>query len=165
MVVTYKVVHFRLWAFERSLDFAAKKICLAADIMPGIYRNGGVRKLPTKIQRWTVNRSPFTDKKSREQFERRTHFRLISVEGEPAAINKFKEYVIDNLHASVSLKVKEFAFESIEDYSSGPQFPYADPKRLAAIKSRIDEEIKEAKMMFSQNTETIGAQELTLTKE
>lgn len=36
--------------------------------------------LPTKIQRFTVNRSTFIDKKSREQFEIRTHKRLLFIE-------------------------------------------------------------------------------------
>ena len=35
--------------------------------------------LPTKISRWTVLRSPHIDKKSREQFETRTHKRLIDI--------------------------------------------------------------------------------------
>ena len=35
--------------------------------------------LPTTIARWTVNRSPHVDKKSREQFEIRTHKRLLDI--------------------------------------------------------------------------------------
>ncbi len=35
--------------------------------------------LPTRINKWTVIRSPFIDKDSREQFEMRTHRRLIDV--------------------------------------------------------------------------------------
>ncbi|MEW6323986.1 MAG: 30S ribosomal protein S10 [Nitrospirota bacterium] len=35
--------------------------------------------LPTKIQKFTVLRSPHVDKKSREQFEIRTHKRLIDI--------------------------------------------------------------------------------------
>jgi len=35
--------------------------------------------LPTSISRWTVNRSPHVDKKSREQFEMRTHKRLLDI--------------------------------------------------------------------------------------
>ena len=36
--------------------------------------------LPTKLERFTVLRSPHIDKKSREQFETRTHKRLIDIE-------------------------------------------------------------------------------------
>lgn len=35
--------------------------------------------LPTKIEKYTVLRSPHVDKKSREQFERRTHKRLLDI--------------------------------------------------------------------------------------
>jgi len=35
--------------------------------------------LPTAVSRWTVNRSPHVDKKSREQFEMRTHKRLLDI--------------------------------------------------------------------------------------
>ena len=35
--------------------------------------------LPTKIERFTVNRSPHVDKKSMEQFEIRTHKRVLDI--------------------------------------------------------------------------------------
>ena len=35
--------------------------------------------LPTKIEKFTVNRGPHIDKKSREQFEMRTHKRLLDI--------------------------------------------------------------------------------------
>lgn len=37
--------------------------------------------LPTRIKKWTVLRSPHVNKKSREQFEMRTHKRLIDIYG------------------------------------------------------------------------------------
>ena len=42
-------------------------------------RVAGPIPLPTTINKWTVNRSPHIDKKSREQFEVRTHRRLIDI--------------------------------------------------------------------------------------
>ncbi|MDR2685231.1 MAG: 30S ribosomal protein S10 [Rickettsiales bacterium] len=39
----------------------------------------GPVSLPTKIQKFTVNRSPHIDKKSREQFEIRNHKRVIDI--------------------------------------------------------------------------------------
>jgi small subunit ribosomal protein S10 len=42
-------------------------------------RVAGPIPLPTKISRYTVLRSPHSDKKSREQFEIRTHKRLIDI--------------------------------------------------------------------------------------
>ncbi|MCD6198348.1 MAG: 30S ribosomal protein S10 [Deltaproteobacteria bacterium] len=42
-------------------------------------RLGGPIPLPTSIRRYTVLRSPHVDKKSREQFEVRTHRRLVDI--------------------------------------------------------------------------------------
>jgi small subunit ribosomal protein S10 len=42
-------------------------------------RVAGPIPLPTRIERYTVLRSPFIDKKSREQFEIRTHKRLLDI--------------------------------------------------------------------------------------
>ena len=53
------------------------------EIMDTAKRTGakvsGPIPLPTRIKRWTVLRSPHVDKKSREQFEIRTHKRLIDI--------------------------------------------------------------------------------------
>lgn len=55
----------------------------AAEIVDTVKRTGaniaGPIPLPTKISRYTVLRSPHVDKKSREQFEIRTHKRLIDI--------------------------------------------------------------------------------------
>lgn len=42
-------------------------------------RVSGPIPLPTQVSRWTVLRSPHVDKKSREQFEIRTHKRLLDI--------------------------------------------------------------------------------------
>jgi len=53
------------------------------EIVQTVRRTGasvaGPIPLPTRIKRYTVNRSTFVDKKSREQFEIRTHKRLIDI--------------------------------------------------------------------------------------
>src|SRR5512147_107836 len=55
----------------------------AADIVRTAQKTGasvrGPIPLPTRRERWTVLRSPHVDKKSREQFELRTHKRLIDI--------------------------------------------------------------------------------------
>jgi small subunit ribosomal protein S10 len=60
--------------------------------------------LPTRIERYTVLRSPHIDKKSREQFEIRTHKRVIDIEEPTAktvdALNKL------NMPAGVFIKIK-----------------------------------------------------------
>ena len=71
-------IRIRLKAYDhRILDQSTKEIVDTAK------RTGadvaGPIPLPTVINRWTVLRSPHVDKKSREQFEMRTHKRLIDI--------------------------------------------------------------------------------------
>ena len=71
-------IRIRLKAFDhRLLDKSAKQI-VETVLNTGAFISGPV-PLPTKISRWTVLRSPHTDKKSREQFEMRTHLRLLDI--------------------------------------------------------------------------------------
>lgn len=72
-------IRIRLKAYDHMvLDQAA------ADIVRTVEKSGakisGPIPLPTKTQRWTVLRSPHVDKKSREQFELKTHKRLIEIQ-------------------------------------------------------------------------------------
>jgi small subunit ribosomal protein S10 len=71
-------IRIRLKAYDhRVLDESARRIVEAAE-STGAMIVGPV-PLPTKIEKFTVIRSPFIDKDSREQFEIRTHKRLIDV--------------------------------------------------------------------------------------
>ena len=71
-------IRIRLKAYDhRVLDQAADKIVDTARRTNA--STAGPIPLPTEINRWTVIRSPFIDKDSREQFEVRTHKRLIDV--------------------------------------------------------------------------------------
>ena len=69
------VVH--LYYDHRVLDTSTKEIVQTAR-RTGAQVRGPV-PLPTRIERYTVNRSPLIDKKSREQFEIRTHKRLLDI--------------------------------------------------------------------------------------
>ena len=71
-------IRIRLKAYDyKLLDRAA------SDISDSALRSGaeirGPFPLPTTINKWTVLRGPHVDKKSREQFERRTHHRLLDI--------------------------------------------------------------------------------------
>ncbi|MBA4249927.1 MAG: 30S ribosomal protein S10 [Candidatus Pelagibacter sp.] len=73
-----QAIRIRLQAFDhRLLDMSVREIVNTAKRTGAVVR--GPIPLPTKIQRFTVNRSPHIDKKSREQFEMRTHKRLIDI--------------------------------------------------------------------------------------
>ena len=68
----------RLKAFDhRILDSSAHEIVNTAKRTGADVR--GPIPLPTRIERFTVNRSPHVDKKSREQFEIRTFKRLLDI--------------------------------------------------------------------------------------
>ena len=96
-------VRIRMEAYDHQvLDDSARQIVEA------VKRSGakvfGPIPLPTSIERYTVLRSPHVDKKSREQFEIRTHKRIIDIE-EPTA------QTVDALHrlvmpAGVDIKIK-----------------------------------------------------------
>jgi small subunit ribosomal protein S10 len=71
-------IRIRLKAYDhRVLDQSARQIVETAE------RTGaavvGPVPLPTQIEKFTVMRSTFIDKDSREQFEIRTHKRLIDI--------------------------------------------------------------------------------------
>ena len=71
-------IRIRLKAFDhRLLDQSAGEIFETAKRTGA--RIAGPIPLPTKIERYTVLRSPHGDKKSREQFEIRTHKRLLDI--------------------------------------------------------------------------------------
>ena len=71
-------IRIRLKAFDhRLLDLSTKEIVHTAKRTGANVR--GPIPLPTRIEKFTVNRSPHVDKKSREQFEIRTHKRLLDI--------------------------------------------------------------------------------------
>ena len=64
----------------------------------------GPTPLPTRIERYTVNRSPHVDKKSMDQFEIRTHKRLLDIVDPTAkTVDELKKL---NLPAGVDITIK-----------------------------------------------------------
>jgi small subunit ribosomal protein S10 len=60
--------------------------------------------LPTRIERFTVNRSPHADKKSMDQFEMRTHKRLLDIVSPTAkTVDELKKL---NLPAGVDIAIR-----------------------------------------------------------
>lgn len=71
-------IRIRMEAYDhRALDSSAAEIVDQAKRTSAQVR--GPIPLPTRIERFTVLRSPHIDKKSREQFEMRTHKRVIDI--------------------------------------------------------------------------------------
>ena len=79
----------------------------AIDIVDTAKRTGarvaGPIPMPTRIERYTVNRSPHEDKKSMDQFELRTHKRLIDIiEPTVQTVDELKKL---NLPAGVEINI------------------------------------------------------------
>ena len=103
-----QTIRIRLKGYDhRLLDQAS------GDIISTAKRTGaqvsGPIPLPTKTQRWTVLRSPHVDKKSREQFEIRTHKRLLDIlEPTPQTVDALMKL---DLPAGVDVEIKAFGRE------------------------------------------------------
>ncbi|GGB41028.1 MAG: 30S ribosomal protein S10 [Tistrella sp.] len=96
-------IRIRLKAFDhRVLDQSTREIVNTAKRTGASVR--GPIPLPTEIERFTVLRSPHIDKKSREQFEIRTHKRLLDiVEPTPQTVDALMKL---DLAAGVDVEIK-----------------------------------------------------------
>ena len=98
-----QTIRIRLKSYDyRMLDKATM------EIVDTVKRTGsrlaGPIPLPTRIERYTVLRSPHIDKKSREQFESRTHKRLIDIiEPTPQTVEALMKLV---LASGVDIEIK-----------------------------------------------------------
>ncbi len=98
-----KKIRIKLAAYEtKVLDQAAAEIISTAGRTGSNVR--GPIPLPTNIMKLTVNRSPHVNKKSREQFEIRTHKRMVDImEPTPQTIDALMKL---DLAAGVNVEIK-----------------------------------------------------------
>ena len=102
-------IRIRLKAYDaRVLDQSTAEIVNTARSTGA--RLAGPIPLPTEKNKWTVLRSPHDDKKSREQFEIRTHKRLIDI-FEPTSQTVDALMKLD-LPAGVDVEIKAFGKDS-----------------------------------------------------
>ena len=103
MAVDNTNIRIRLKAFDhRVLDQSTSEIVSTAKRTGAQVR--GPIPLPTGIEKFTVNRSPHIDKKSREQFEMRTHKRLLdNVDPTPQTVDALMKL---DLAAGVDVEIK-----------------------------------------------------------
>jgi len=71
-------IRVKLRGFDVELIDQSAKSIVQTVVKAGAKVSGPI-PLPTRINKFTVLRSPFVNKKSREQFEMRTHKRLIDI--------------------------------------------------------------------------------------
>jgi small subunit ribosomal protein S10 len=100
---TSEIIRIRMEAYDHAiLDQSAMEIVDTAKRTGSVVH--GPIPLPTRIERYTVQSSPHIDKKARQQFEIRTHKRLIDIMQATAktieALNKL------SLPAGVDIKIK-----------------------------------------------------------
>ena len=101
--ITQEIIRIRMEAYDHAiLDQSAMEIVDTAKRTGSVVH--GPIPLPTRIERYTVLSSPHVDKKARQQFEIRTHKRLIDIMQATAktieALNKL------SLPAGVDIKIK-----------------------------------------------------------
>ena len=96
-------IRIRMEAYDHSvLDQSAMDIVDTAKRTEAVVH--GPIPLPTRIERYTVNRSPHIDKKSREQFEMRTHKRMLEiVDPTPQTVDALMKL---DLAAGVDVEIK-----------------------------------------------------------
>ncbi len=96
-------IRIRLKGYDyRVLDQSASEIVETAKRTGA--KVAGPIPLPTRIERYTVNRSPHVDKKSMEQFEIRTHKRLLDIIDPTArTVDELKKL---NLPAGIDITIK-----------------------------------------------------------
>jgi len=101
-------IRIRLRAYDhRAIDRSAKEIVETAKRTGA--RVAGPIPLPTRIEKFSVNRSVHVNKKSAEQFEIRTHKRLIDI-FEPTSQTVDALMKLD-LPAGVDVEIKAFGKE------------------------------------------------------
>ena len=100
---TKNKIRIRLKAYDHKLlDQSTQEIVETAKRTKA--KVAGPIPLPTKINRFTVLRGPFVDKKSREQFEIRTHKRLLDIVDPTArTVDELKKL---NLPAGVDITIR-----------------------------------------------------------
>jgi len=101
--MTNQRIRIRLRAYDnRVLDKSTADIVETAKRTSA--RVAGPIPLPTRIEKFTVNRSPHVDKKSMDQFEIRTHKRLLDiVDPTSRTVDELKKL---NLPSGVDITIK-----------------------------------------------------------
>ena len=96
-------IRIRLKAYDhRVLDQSTSEIVETAKRTGA--RVAGPIPLPTRVEKFTVNRSPHVDKKSMDQFEIRTHKRLLDIiEPTSKTVDELRKL---NLPAGVDITIK-----------------------------------------------------------
>ena len=103
MAVNKQKIRIKIKSFDNKVIDESSKLIIDTAERTGALVAGPI-PLPTKIEKFTVNKSTFVHKDAREQFEIRTHARLIDIrETTPKTIESLSSL---NLPAGVEIEIK-----------------------------------------------------------
>lgn len=102
-------IRIKILAFDHKIADESAKLIIETAEKTGAMVAGPI-PLPTKIDKYTVNRSTFVHKNAREQFEMRTHKRLIDItQSNAKTIDALQNL---SLPAGVDIEIKMLAGET-----------------------------------------------------
>ncbi|KAG0034417.1 mitochondrial 37S ribosomal protein rsm10 [Podila clonocystis] len=137
--ITVAHLHLRSYMpqqLEFFADFARR--AAAALEMPC----SGVIPLPVQTSKWTVNKSPFVQKKAQETFERKTHKRLLAIKDtHPDVVRRWVQFLNQNSLAGVGIRVTVWENEELG----------VGQKRLEKVKKGESRNRSVAEMISSQD--------------
>lgn len=96
-----QIIRLILKSYDHQLLDKAVKLIVSTVKRTGSHLVGPV-PLPNTTQRYTVLRSPHVDKKSREQFELKTHKRILDLESTEATMNALMQL---NISSGVGVEI------------------------------------------------------------
>ncbi|MFA7685729.1 MAG: 30S ribosomal protein S10 [Candidatus Gracilibacteria bacterium] len=103
MAVNKQKIRIKIKSFDNKVIDESSKLIIETAERTGAMVAGPI-PLPTKVEKFTVNKSTFVHKDAREQFEIRTHARLIDIrETTPKTIESLSSL---NLPAGVEIEIK-----------------------------------------------------------
>ncbi|CCK71532.1 mitochondrial 37S ribosomal protein uS10m KNAG_0H01190 [Huiozyma naganishii CBS 8797] len=108
----------------------------------------GPKPLPTRRERWTVIRSPFAQAKSKENFERSTHKRLLRVwDTNSEVLEMLLAYITKHSVAGVGMKCNVFKREPLKADFDSVDLPQHDT-------DAVENDLVNRKIMELLNSET-----------
>ncbi len=106
MAAAQQKIRIKILAFDHKIADESAKLIIETAEKTGALVAGPI-PLPTKTDKYTVNRSTFVHKNAREQFEMRTHKRLIDItQSTPKTIDALSNL---GLPAGVDIEIKMLA--------------------------------------------------------
>ncbi len=107
-MATKQKIRIKIFSYDHKVIDESTKIIIDSAERTGAIVIGPI-PLPTKIEKVTVNKSTFVHKTSREQFEMRTHKRLIDITDiTPKTVSALSDI---NLPAGVDIEIKMLQLE------------------------------------------------------